>query len=632
MNYQSIFGPKGALASHHPGFEFRPSQVTMADAVDSAIRDRHHLCVEAGTGTGKTLAYLFPAIANRRRTVISTATKALQEQLFFKDIPFLQRTMAPDLKAICMKGRNNYLCLKKLEGHMQNPTLLPGERGELLQALDGWARKTETGDRAELDLLREDDPFWRDLDARRETCLGQKCLHYEACFITRMRQQAFGVDLIVVNHSLFFADLALRRQGVGGVLPDYAAVIFDEAHEVEDVATSFFGRQISNYRFQDFDRDLQVAFQPERPVLRTGAQALDAVRRLLEAFENGGTEQRQSILPIVRRSDFPKLLAAVEAPLQLLIAKMGKMTRRTEEQEALGSRAGELLSDLVFICRGEDPAYVYWSDRKGRGIFLNASPIDLAPILSRELFDQPISVILTSATLSTDGSFRYVRDRLGIREAEELVLGSEFDLSSQSVLYIPDLPEPREQGYLQRACAEIQKVLEVSRGRAFLLFTSFSQMEKCYQQLAPALPFPLFKQGDLPKNLLLEKFRNTSSAVLFATASFWQGVDVQGEALSCVIIDKLPFAVPTDPVVAARLHYLKTQGKNAFEEYSVPQAIIQLKQGLGRLIRSRQDRGILSILDSRILTRTYGKHFLRSLPKCPIIDNIKALSNFFEAR
>ncbi|MBI4455632.1 MAG: ATP-dependent DNA helicase [Acidobacteria bacterium] len=632
MDYEAVFGPRGILAQHHPGFEYRPTQVSMANAVDAAIRERHHLCVEAGTGTGKTLAYLFPAIANRKRTVISTATKTLQEQLFFKDIPFLCRTVAPDLQAICMKGRNNYLCLKKLENHLQNPELLPGNRSQLLQPIHAWSGRTQTGDRAELDFLRDDDPFWRQLDARRETCLGQKCPYYEPCYVTRVRQQAFGVDLIVVNHSLFFADLALRQQGITGVLPDYSVVIFDEAHEMEEVATNFFGKQISNYRFEDFAYELVRGFQKERQLLRTESRLSDAAHRLFDIFRKDQNDQRQGIAGVSRQPDFSRRVDALEESMQLLISQIGKMRLRTEEQEALRIRAEELSSDLRFICSIQDPAYVYWAETKGRGIFVNASPINLAPILSETIFDQPISAILTSATLSTDGSFHYIRTRLGVSQAEELILESEFDLTSQSMMYIPMLPDPREHHYLERACAEIQQLLEISHGRAFLLFTSFAQMEKCYQRLAPELQFPVFKQGELPKSLLLERFRTTPSAVLFATTSFWQGVDVQGEALSCVIIDKLPFAVPTDPVVAARLQYLERQGKNAFEEYSVPQAIILLKQGLGRLIRSKQDRGILSILDSRILTKSYGSHFLKSLPKCPIIDNIQELSNFFDGK
>ncbi len=632
MDYQSVFGPQGALSKHHPNFEYRPGQVKMACAVDAAISARHHLCVEAGTGTGKTLAYLFPAIANRKRTVISTATRALQEQLFFKDIPFLRNTLAPDLTAICMKGRSNYLCLKKLQEHLQQPELLSGERNELLQSISEWSSRTETGDRAELEFLREDNPIWRHLDARRETCLGQKCPHYEPCYITRLRQDAFAVDLIVVNHALFFADLALRRQGISGVLPDYSIVIFDEAHEIEEVATNFFGKQVSNYRFEDFDRDLVRAFQKEPAVLRTGAKLFDAAGRLFVIFQEQRNEQRQGLTLTARRPDFLKLASDVKDSIRLLISQMGRMSSRSDEQESLRVRAEELWADFHFISSAQDTAYVYWSETRGRGIFLNASPIDLAPILSETLFDQPISVILTSATLTTDNSFRYIRDRLGIRHAEELMLDSEFDLASQSILYIPMLPDPRQHLYLESACAEIRRLLEISRGRAFLLFTSVAQMEKCYERVAPQLPFPVFKQGDLPKNMLLERFRSTPSAVLFATASFWQGVDVQGEALSCVVIDKLPFAVPSDPVVAARMQYLEDQGRNAFEEYSIPQAIILLKQGLGRLIRSKQDRGILSILDSRILTKSYGKHFLKSLPKCPITDNIEGLSNFFNSK
>ncbi|HEY3130525.1 MAG TPA: ATP-dependent DNA helicase [Acidobacteriota bacterium] len=632
MDYKTVFGPGGALSKHHPNFEYRSSQVRMAGAVDAAIRARRHLCVEAGTGTGKTLAYLFPAIASRKRTVISTATRALQEQLFFKDIPFLRATLAPDLTAICMKGRSNYLCLKKLQEHLQQPELVPGDRSELLQSISEWSGRTETGDRAELAILREDDPFWRELDARRETCLGQKCPHYEPCYITRLRQQAFAVDLIVVNHALFFADLALRQQGISGILPDYSVVILDEAHEIEEVATNFFGKQISNYRFEDFDRDLVRAFEKEAAILRTSAKLSAAARRFFEVFQDHRNDQRQGLSLISRLPDFPNLASQAADSMLLLISQLGKMASRSDEQESLRIRAEELLADFQFIASAQDTAYVYWSEKRGRGVFLNASPIDLAPILSQAIFDQPISVILTSATLTADNSFHYIRSRLGIREANELTLDSEFDLSSQSILYIPMLPDPRQHQYLESACAEIERLLEISRGRAFLLFTSFVQMERCYQRLAPQSPFPIFKQGDLPKNLLLDRFRNTASAVLFATASFWQGVDVQGEALSCVVIDKLPFSVPSDPVVAARMQFLERQGKNAFEEYSIPQAVILLKQGLGRLIRSKQDRGILSILDSRILTKSYGKHFLKSLPSCPITDNIEGLSNFFDSK
>ncbi|HEV8131823.1 MAG TPA: ATP-dependent DNA helicase [Acidobacteriota bacterium] len=632
MDYQSIFGPTGALSRHHPSFEYRPSQVKMACAVDAAIRGRHHLCAEAGTGTGKTLAYLFPAIANRKRTIISTATRALQEQLFFKDIPFLQQTVAPDLTALCMKGRGNYLCLKKLETQTQNPALMADDRGRLLESLKEWSARTQTGDRAELDFLRDDDPFWHTLDARRETCLGQKCPQYEPCFITRLRQEAFSVDLIIVNHSLFFADLALRRRGIAGVLPDYSVVIFDEAHEIEEIATNFFGRQVSNYRFEDYDIDLVRTFQKETAILRTGSKMLDSARRFFELLENDRIDQRRTLSWIAGQPELVERSEAVEQSLQLLISQMGKRASRTEEQESLKTRAEELLDDFHFICSVTDPSYVYWIEKRSRAVVLNASPIDLAPILAQLLFDQPISVILTSATLTTDNSFRYIRNRLGFHQAEELILDSEFDLNSQSMLYIPMLPDPRQHQYLERACAEIERLLEISRGRAFLLFTSFAQMERCYERLLPDLKFPVFKQGDLPKNLLLEKFRSTPSSVLFATTSFWQGVDVQGDALSCVVIDKLPFAVPTDPIVAARMQYLQSQGRNAFEEYSVPQAIILLKQGLGRLIRSRQDRGILSILDSRILTKSYGRQFLESLPKCPITDNIEGLSNFFNSK
>ncbi|HEY2930358.1 MAG TPA: ATP-dependent DNA helicase [Acidobacteriota bacterium] len=632
MDFKSIFGPRGTLARHHPHYEYRPSQATMAEAVDAAIHGPHHLCVEAGTGIGKSIAYLLPAIGTHKRTIISTATRALQEQLFFKDIPLLRQIAGAEIKAIYMKGRNNYLCLKKLETHLQNPELLPGDRGEQIDAIGDWAQKTATGDRAELDFLRDDDPVWRQLDARRETCLGQKCSHFEACYITRLRQDALASDLIVVNHALFFADLALRRQGTAGVLPDYATVIFDEAHEIEDVATSFFGRQVSSYRFEDFERDVIRSFQKHPAILRYSPKLFEAARWFFDLFAVFHNDQRQSIGLLARRPDFIRLAAAVDELLQLFISMAGKLGSRDDEQDALLDRAQELRSDFSFISSAADPAYVYWIDKRHRGVFLNASPIDLAPILTECLFSKTHSVILTSATLTAGGSFRYLRERLGITQSEELVLESEYDLNAQAVLYIPPLPDPRQVQFVETACEAIEQLLEISEGRAFLLFTSFAQMEKCYDRLAPLLRFPLLKQGDFPKKVLLERFRQTPSSVLFATASFWQGVDVQGDALSCVVIDKLPFAVPTDPIVSARYRLLEQQGRNAFEEYSVPQAVILLKQGLGRLIRSKQDRGILSILDNRILTKSYGRHFLESLPKCPLTDNIENLRNFFDIK
>jgi len=606
----------------------------MAEAVLDAIQNDRHLIVEAGTGTGKTLAYLIPALCSPRRVIISTATRNLQEQLFSKDVPFIRKHLFPKLSVTYMKGRNNYLCLRRL--HQGAPLPLVAGAEEELRELRSWSGKTETGDRAELKWISDDDPVWKHVDACSESCIGQKCEYFDQCFITRMRQRALESNLIIVNHALLFSNLAIQTDEIGRVMPEFGVLILDEAHEVEDVACSHFGQEVSSYQVDELCRDFRAVFREDADTLASVGEIEDRAAEFFNAFP--GPEGHYS-LNIYRtpggnlvdlRLENGVAYQRLKSSLQVLYHQVQKMTNRPADAESLLRRLTQLSKDLDEVMLGDSEEQVYWYDKRGRGVVLHISPIHVAPILNDVLFDRVPSVILTSATLTTAGNFQYIRERLGVSKAIELSVTGEFDYARQTILYVPrSFPEPRSAEYFLRALREIREILSITEGHAFLLFTSFQQMNRFYRSLRERLDFPLLRQGDQPKNQLLEAFRTTPHAVLCATASFWQGVDVQGDALRAVIIDKLPFQVPSEPIVAARLNRLRKEGRNSFLEYSVPEAVITLRQGLGRLIRSKQDRGILAVLDSRLRSRSYGKLFLDSLPNCPLTDNIVALRNFY---
>ena len=632
---QEIFDPDGLLARRLPRYEYRPSQRAMAEAVLEAIQNRHTLCVEAGTGTGKTLAYLIPALFSEGRVLISTATRNLQDQIFLKDIPFIREHLFPELSATIMKGRQNYLCLKKLYDPDPLADLREGSKEER-EALKEWAEASENGERSELAWMPEENSSWPLYDASSDHCTGQKCGHFDRCFITRMRQKALESDLVVVNHALFFSNLALETDEIGRILPNFSVLILDEAHEIEDIAANHFGRHVSNRQIEDLCRDLSRLFQDSQTVLKAIDRLQSGAARLFDSLppelgrhslnlypdQRGGTvDLRQALL------DPAETLQAAILSLYHHLLGTGS---RPPDAEPLIRRLEAAAAIFQDIFDPEQTGNVYWYERRARGVFLHANPIDVAPILQEKLYSRADTTILTSATLTTNGNFDYLKERLGVPDPREVITPSEFDFALQAILYVPRaFPEPRSQDYLPRALAEIREILEITDGHAFLLFTSFQQLESVYQGLSRRIPFPLLRQGEQPRNELLERFRSTPNAVLCATSSFWQGVDVQGDSLRAVIIDKLPFAVPSEPLVAARLHQLEQQGENAFLRYSVPQAVITLKQGLGRLIRSRQDRGVLAVFDSRLRTRRYGRLFLESLPNCPVTDNIEDIRYFY---
>jgi ATP-dependent DNA helicase DinG len=638
----------------------------MAAAVAGAISRGGTLLAEAGTGTGKTLAYLIPAILSRQRVLVSTGTKNLQEQIFFKDLPTLNDALPVPFTATLMKGRSNYLCLHRFQSFETEGTNELFERPEkavFLPVIQEWVKTTKTGDRAELRDLPEDLPLWKEISAEADTCLGTECPRYGDCFVTLMRQRAAESDVVIVNHHLLCADASVRKSAFGEVIPSCATLVVDEAHQLEDVATQYFGVAFSNYRVDDLLRDahrllVTSPFEPHQAESLT--RALTRISMHAHGFFTGlslgrvqnPTEARARYTAEAfgeHSADALALMGSLEG-LEATLALMqqpasgapGAVVEVDETVATLQRRAGELRSDLRFLMRADDPDYVFYAEtRAGRagpsgpagktGFLLRASPIDVSRIIRESLFDRYRSIVLTSATLAVDGSFAYVKGRLGLRDADEIRVPSEFDFRTQALLYLPRrMPPPKSPSFVEAVAREAIALVTHSRGRAFVLFTSYKVMHAVRPFIEMAVPYPVLVQGSAPRSALIDEFRAAGNAILLATSSFWQGVDVVGDALSCVVIDKLPFASPGDPVTSARIDAITARGGDAFADYQVPLAILALQQGLGRLIRHRGDRGVLAVLDPRLRTMGYGRRFLASLPPAPVTYDLSAVGQFFK--
>ena len=662
----AVFADDGAVARAMPGFEPRDGQRRMADAVASIVETGGTLLAEAGTGTGKTLAYLIPAILSRQRVLVSTGTKNLQEQIFFKDIPALRDALGVAFTATLMKGRSNYLCLHRWENYRDGVEGGTSAGGRLIEAGDHvflpviqeWARTTTTGDRAEIRDLPEDVALWKEISAEADVCLGTECPRYGDCFVTQMRQRAAESDVVIVNHHLLCADAAVRQSAYGEVIPSCATLVVDEAHQLEDVATQYFGVSFSSYRVDDLVADGErmlaaSSFDPRQAdaiataLMRTG----DASRQffsglVLARMLHGIAESRirYAAESMLEHAEDGLALAAVLEDLERAVALTkpqastpladdddGPLLEANEAAAAIERRARELRSDLKFLLRADDADFVFYLEQRGRALFLRASPVDVSRIVRTALFDRFRAIVLTSATLAVDGSFAYVKGRLGIGEAEEVRVSSEFDYATQALLYLPRrMPPPKSPTFAEAVARETIALLTRSQGRAFVLFTSYKVLHTVKPFIEMAVPYPVLVQGTAPRSALIDQFRSTPHAILLATSSFWQGVDVVGEALSCVVIDKLPFASPGDPVTAARIDAITGRGGDAFTDYQVPLAILTLQQGLGRLIRHRGDRGVLAVLDPRLRTMGYGRRFLSSLPPAPVTSDLAAVDRFFK--
>jgi len=644
-----LLAPGGGLAQAIPHYEDRAEQRAMSEAVARALDDARPLIVEAGTGTGKTLAYLVPALLSGKRVVVSTGTRTLQDQIARHDVPLLRSILPRPFEAVVLKGVGNYACRRKLAEAASVPA-----PDVSVAALVDWAEHTETGDRAEVEWLAESAPLWAEVTTTPDARIGPRCPHFERCFITQARRRAEQAQLVLVNHHLYFADRSLRAAYPGAkVLPDHDAVIFDEAHQLEDVATEHFGARVSTAKVGDLIRDAHVVLA--RMPLWTGRASIDviqtveraslalfaALRTALVASDSG---DGRVILPpgLFEHPDRQAAWFRLDTALEdLARAAEGESEPSPDEEDdpAAGSRAAlaglarrarGVRDDLATIAEQRQKSHVYWGETRPTGTFLSASPIDVAELVRRHVIASGPVPVFTSATLAAGGALAYTRQRLGLDDAEELIVDSPFDYATQAMLYVPrDLP-PVADGFSPAAAERVSELLAITQGRAFLLFTSHRALREAHARLA-ALPYPRLVQGDMPRAALIERFRSTPSAVLLGTASFWEGVDVPGDALSIVIIDKLPFAPHTDPLVAARMQARAELGEDPFQSIQLPAAAIALKQGFGRLIRRRDDRGIVAILDGRIVTRTYGRVFLDTLPaKLPRTSAIEQVRRWWD--
>jgi len=644
---KKIFGEGGELSLGLKGFEPRAGQQLMAEAVEEILADGCEgtdgrasiLLVEAETGIGKTLAYLVPAILSGQRVVVSTATINLQDQIVKKEIPLLEKVLEMKIPALCIKGRQNYLCHYRWFQYCSTPQLPLLEKSDVGR-IEKWLAKTETGDRAELDWLPDRSPLWHKISAQSNQCMGSDCPEFNLCFVNRLRKRAGSARLLIVNHHLFFSDLALRQAGFGEILPRYQAVIFDEAHHLENVATNFFGKHFSHYQLLDLIGDLERHVEGD---LEASAfdQVITSASGLKQRLDNFTTlfpakRGRYPLSPFIDTLDgWQEKLDTLIRGLEKLAGHCSALANHGEIWNLFADRATVLQKNLHHIAgpdQEEKGYYIRWYERRERTVSLSATPVKIAEELENCLYNSVQSCIMTSATLTTGGTFKYMQERLGIADpCKALCLQSPFDYEGRTLLYVPEqgFPEATAKNYNETLSNRIYELLKISRGRALVLFTSFRAMDLVAEYLTGRLSYPVLVQGTASRHALLDQFRETNDSVLLAVASFWEGVDVSGDSLSCVLIDKLPFEVPSDPVIQARMQAIEADGGKPFFQFQIPRAILTLRQGVGRLMRSTSDRGVIGILDIRLYSKGYGKIFRASLPLSPVVRRLEDVKKFY---
>lgn len=619
------------FSAHLSGFRPRQSQLDMAQAIESTIEERSSLVVEAETGTGKTLAYLLPALLSEGPTLVSTGTKSLQDQLFFKDLPMVLKVLGISRRVALLKGRANYLCPYRLELVNSEPPPMGKEQHQQLKVVTHWAKRTKSGDFAELKELPEDALVWPHVTSTRENCLGQECPMYEECPLMNARKVANEADLVVVNHHLFFADAALREEGITPILPTVKTVIFDEAHQLPDIAANFFGKRLTAGQLRELGRDC-ITHAPGIVSKKTVKDLADKLKKhtndLRLALGNNG--RRDTWKTVAGESKVVEATSALDASLEALREYIDIGDKANRELESCIERCADLQTRLLYLCRADDDQQVFWFENYSHSFALHATPLSVAKIFGRQREQFSAAWVFTSATLSVSGNFDHFSGRLGLTEARTLVLPSPFDFRHQSLLYVPQgLPEPREQNYTDVLVEKMLPVINAAEGRTFFLFTSHRALKRAAELLQGRIDYPLLVQNTLSRRQLLDDFKSLGNAVLLGTSSFWAGIDVRGDALSCVIIDKLPFSSPADPVIAARIERCREQGGNPFFSLQLPAAILMLRQGVGRLIRDVDDTGVLVVADPRVISKGYGKTVLNSLPPMPRTRKQEVVGRFY---
>jgi ATP-dependent DNA helicase DinG len=632
--FRSFFGSEGALAGILEGYQPREAQAEMAEAIANAIAENQNLIAEAGTGTGKTFAYLLPAILSGKKVVISTGTKNLQDQLFNKDLPIIRKALKTPFVAALLKGRSNYLCKYRLQNSLASTLGFNKEEAAALTKIKSWSKRTKIGDIAEMTGLAEGDPAWYLATSTVDNCLGQDCPDYSECFLMKARKKAQECDLLVVNHHLLCADWSIRESGFGELLPNAEVVIVDEAHQLAETASNFLGIHVGGKQLIDLAKDSLIEYfkdATDLPELRTACEDLEhEVKDLRLAF---GLELKRGDWKDIKNN--PKVLAALNAvkeQLQRLVGQLKLASVKTKELDMCHKRAEEIARQLQDIVDDNSGQWIRWYETHRKTFTLSRTPLDIAKEFKAFMQQHKATWIFTSATLSVADKFDHFANNLGLNGTQGKQWGSPFDFANHSLFYHPKgLPKPDDPNFVPAIIEFVIPVLEASRGRAFFLFTSHRALKQAAELLDSRIDFPLLIQGSKPKAQLLEQFKRKGNAVLLGTASFWEGVDVRGEALSCVIIDKLPFASPGDPVLKARLDAISEHGGNPFFECQLPTAVIALRQGIGRLIRDETDRGVLMVCDPRLLKRSYGQIFLDSVPAMKRTRNIEDVRAFFQA-